>query len=690
MKCPTCGSENADDAITCRYCGVTLAAGVDDADVDALMSELPTIATLEKERAAREAEQRRLEEEKRAREEAERKAASGVGESDGEGDAEGGELAKTELRDGFIEVRPSADDTASHHVFVVNTRNYDDDARSNDQVADVGTLVSPETGDALQAGRESYAVDRRAEEAARKTRHKRSPILGTLLIVLILVGIGVFMAYVGELWGGKVVPEMVGTSQQSAESALEKKGLKAEVIAEPDDDGIGLVKAQTPDSGMRVEKGSTVTIVVATNRTVPDVVGMTSEEATAELRMAGADKIEVEHEFSSQTEGTVLAVYPEPGSAFVSRNAVTLTVAEPFKVPEVVDKTEEEAKKIIEARGLKATVKYVHAEGLVRMVVDSSPKAGSVIDEGGTVELSVISPYPSDPIHLADYFSCASRDVSKYLGEQGFTFKKGFKDEQSRAFGLYASESLGNLSFSPTPYLTSVTSRGDQPNPLDEDARIVGIRLDFAPAAVPTGNDAFSETALQSLAASCGFSNMTDHIYQQDVIDPPKSSAKSGDSAELEKAKKKAKAAAEALEKLEKENADDAESEEDGESPDAEEETPEEGEEETSEEKKDEEKSKKKEEELKKAREDAKAAEDEVKKLEEEAKAAEEAAKLRVTYACACGEMEDLVWTVIVVGNGSQTRAAATCAPKALYDSTDLSDYGNSICSFVAKQDVYG
>ena len=43
MRCPHCGTDNADDVLVCASCGASLEGGVTDADVDALMDQLPTV-----------------------------------------------------------------------------------------------------------------------------------------------------------------------------------------------------------------------------------------------------------------------------------------------------------------------------------------------------------------------------------------------------------------------------------------------------------------------------------------------------------------------------------------------------------------------------------------------------------------------------------------------------------------------
>lgn len=64
--------------------------------------------------------------------------------------------------------------------------------------------------------------------------------------------------------------------------------------------------------------------------------------------------------------------------------------------------------------------------------------------------------------------------------------------------------------------------------------------------------------------------------------------------------------------------------------------------------------------------------------------------KSSARFLCAYGEMGDYCWSVLVVREADRTRAAATCAPKSLYDAYDLGEFNNSVCDMIACVDVYG
>ncbi|WP_277213064.1 Stk1 family PASTA domain-containing Ser/Thr kinase [Isoptericola croceus] len=90
------------------------------------------------------------------------------------------------------------------------------------------------------------------------------------------------------------VPQVMGRSQDGAESDLSAAGLEVEYTdPEPSVDvEEGRVLNQDPEQGTTVRRTDTVTLTLSAgppDAEVPDVVGMSSDEATAELEDAGFD-----------------------------------------------------------------------------------------------------------------------------------------------------------------------------------------------------------------------------------------------------------------------------------------------------------------------------------------------------------------------------------------------------------------
>jgi len=118
------------------------------------------------------------------------------------------------------------------------------------------------------------------------------------------------------------VPDVVGDKRATAQATLDDAGFKV-TVSEQFDNTVksGLVISQNPSKGIVVAKGSTVRIVVSKGPEkveVPDVIGETEADATAELENAGFD-VKVTYEFHSGG-GTVLEQSPS-GGTMVSRGS---------------------------------------------------------------------------------------------------------------------------------------------------------------------------------------------------------------------------------------------------------------------------------------------------------------------------------------------------------------------------------
>jgi eukaryotic-like serine/threonine-protein kinase len=124
------------------------------------------------------------------------------------------------------------------------------------------------------------------------------------------------------------VPNVEGKKQSSATSTLKDAGFKVSVTSQFSDTvNSGIVISQNPKRDLQVAKGSTVTIYVskgAKQKAIPDVVGQSEADATAELENAGF-KVTVVYELHSSS-GTVLSQDPSGGTKADKGSTVTIKV----------------------------------------------------------------------------------------------------------------------------------------------------------------------------------------------------------------------------------------------------------------------------------------------------------------------------------------------------------------------------
>ena len=354
-------------------------------------------------------------------------------------------------------------------------------------------------------------------------RRRRLPRWAVVLLVIALVavvGLLVRLAYDHELWGGKTVPAVVGMSEQDATQALEDLGFAVEVEYASADEEFDVVLSCTPEPGTRVDPAQGATITVSAERLVPRVVGLSQEEAEQALLDAGAAGVEVTYKSSDSVAGTVLAVSPGVGEPFVSTNKITITVAQPFKVPDVRGLTLDEARSAIEEAGLASSVSYVESDADKNTVVETSPAAGEEVSSDATVELSVSDPFPSEPFSLLEYFEAQPEQISEYLADEEFAVERGsIYISNGHADAVYRGKAGDVIQFSDDPE-TSSTGGDSGGDVLAQGAEIGGVRYAFSAKTVPDGATVESEEGVRTVMKACGLKGLEDTCTQDDVSLP--------------------------------------------------------------------------------------------------------------------------------------------------------------------------
>jgi serine/threonine-protein kinase len=194
------------------------------------------------------------------------------------------------------------------------------------------------------------------------------------------------------------VADVKGERESKAVAILTELGLKwKESTYEFNDDiPLGRVISQTPSAGERVAKGSSFTLVISKGPNkieVPYVKGKTEAEARRILQNKGfaVDKAE---DFSDTVDkGLVISQSPEAGQVVRSGITVTIVVSkgpEMVTVPDVIYKTEEEAKTELETIGLTVQVNYLPPSPMSGKVVAQEPSGGERVKKGSTVTIHVV------------------------------------------------------------------------------------------------------------------------------------------------------------------------------------------------------------------------------------------------------------------------------------------------------------
>lgn len=210
------------------------------------------------------------------------------------------------------------------------------------------------------------------------------------LVVVLAAGVAGGVTYQMELWGGKIVPDVTGMTQADATYMLQNKGFAVRSTTVPSDSTEGLVLLMDPGAGARQQEGAEVVIHVSTSRTVPKVVGSSQDSALKALSDNGFENVDLQLERSDEPEGTVLSVSPEEGEKAKAPTSITLKVAQAYTVPDVSGMSYDQAVQAIKDAGLSSTAVYVYSETASEgAIMGVEPAAGSKVPSDTVVVVSL-------------------------------------------------------------------------------------------------------------------------------------------------------------------------------------------------------------------------------------------------------------------------------------------------------------
>lgn len=255
-------------------------------------------------------------------------------------------------------------------------------------VADTGVIDRVSTDDEVLYASKNYTNN------ANKTKKNFDPVvkrnlviaISTIVIIAAILGI----TYFAQLWGGKIIPDVVGLTRDEAITKLETAGFKTDIEEIMSDEVEGSVLSTDPGAGERINEGALIKVRVAIRRTMPDLIGQTETDAKALLEKNGFTNIEFVKAKSDEVKGSVISTSPEAGTKTTANTKLTITVAEPFTVPDVAGLTRAVAEGKLSEAGFKVKVTTKFDETVEEgTVLSSTPGANSEAKSGTEVEIVV-------------------------------------------------------------------------------------------------------------------------------------------------------------------------------------------------------------------------------------------------------------------------------------------------------------
>jgi len=228
----------------------------------------------------------------------------------------------------------------------------------------------------------------------------RRPLIWPWLVLLLaLVATGIAAAYLltrdeESSATQTTVPDVVGLSTTAATERLAQRGYSAVVRGRVSTQRLGTVLSQTPPAGRELDRGSTVTIVVARGPQtvdVPNVVGLPANEGLARLRSANLKGRSVQID-SSQPKDRVVGQTPAGGGQANKGSTVVLRVSKGqtlVAVPSVRGVTEAAATATLTRLGFRLSVSRIQGTQPKGIVISQEPAPGTKAPKGSVVGLNV-------------------------------------------------------------------------------------------------------------------------------------------------------------------------------------------------------------------------------------------------------------------------------------------------------------
>ena len=186
---------------------------------------------------------------------------------------------------------------------------------------------------------------------------------------------------------------------------------------------------------------------------VPDVIGLTKEDAEASIRLKSVNAdVRFTEDFSDTIEiGSIMAQYPQAGNEVEEMSTVVLTVStgpESFEIPNVYGLTEAQADTKLKDKELKVIHEYPTSEEIeAGRVISTNPERQSMVVKGATVTVYISSGSENKQVSVPNLLGLTEAEATTALTrfelvkgaisyESSSTYAKGKITYQSNTTGL--------------------------------------------------------------------------------------------------------------------------------------------------------------------------------------------------------------------------------------------------------------
>ena len=224
------------------------------------------------------------------------------------------------------------------------------------------------------------------------------------LILLFSVSLGGTLAVLNVTNPAEVeMPNVVGLSKEEAQKEIENAKLVFEVEKEEYNKEVpeGHVISQDPtymERFNKVKEGSTISVIISKGQekaTVPNVKGKEKEEAIKLIEEAKLKAEVMEENSKTVKEGYVISQDTDANTEVFAGDTVMIHIStgvEKANVPDVIGKTQADAKSTLEAQGFVVSVTNSEDSSKAKgVVLNQSLDAGKSVEKGSSISITVNS-----------------------------------------------------------------------------------------------------------------------------------------------------------------------------------------------------------------------------------------------------------------------------------------------------------
>ena len=230
-------------------------------------------------------------------------------------------------------------------------------------------------------------------------KKKRTGLVVTILLLLFIAG-GLVAAFANGMFDSNdilTVPSVEGQTQEEAEQTIRNEGFVVGSISvvKSNDVEEGKVVSQDPEGNSKAHKGTKINLVISGGEdqaVVPDLTGLTAEEANAALEQVGLHGQAGNGEHSDSVPANqIIRQDQKAGTRVPAGSTVTYYPSlgtEALNVPNISGMTENAALNALQNAGFKVTTSRENSDTVAKGLVISYNPSGKA-DKGTTIKVVI-------------------------------------------------------------------------------------------------------------------------------------------------------------------------------------------------------------------------------------------------------------------------------------------------------------